>query len=90
NAGRYQIIAGERRWRAAGAAGLHEVPALVRETADADAAAAALVENLQRQDLNAMDEAEGYARLIDQFGMTQEGLGHAVGKSRAHISNTLR
>ena len=61
--GRFQIIAGERRWRAAGAAGLHEVPALVREMADTDAAAVALVENLQRQDLNAIDEAEGYDRL---------------------------
>jgi len=87
---RYQIIAGERRWRAAGAAGLHEVPVLVRETADADAAAAALVENLQRQDLNPIDEAQGYARLLDQFGLTQEALGHAVGKSRSHIANTLR
>jgi ParB family transcriptional regulator, chromosome partitioning protein len=87
---RFQIIAGERRWRAAGAAGLHEVPALVRETADTDAAAVALVENLQRQDLNAVDEAEGYDRLIGQFGLTQEAVGQAVGKSRSHITNTLR
>ena len=87
---RYQIIAGERRWRAAGAAGLHEVPVLVRETADADAAAAALVENLQRQDLNPIDEAQGYARLLDMSGLTQESLGQAVGKSRSHIANTLR
>jgi ParB family chromosome partitioning protein len=87
---RFQIIAGERRWRAAGAAGLHEVPTLVRELADADAAAVALVENLQRQDLNAIDEAEGYERLINQFGLTQDSVGQAIGKSRSHISNTLR
>jgi ParB family chromosome partitioning protein len=87
---RFQIIAGERRWRAAGAAGLHEVPTLVRELADTDAAAVALVENLQRQDLNAIDEAEGYDRLINQFGLTQEAVGQAIGKSRSHVSNTLR
>jgi ParB family chromosome partitioning protein len=89
-AGRYQIIAGERRWRAAQAAGLHEVPTLVRELTDIDAMAAALVENLQRQDLNAIEEAEGYRRLLDEFGMTQEALGQAVGKSRSHIANTMR
>ena len=72
--GHYQIIAGERRWRAAGAAGLHEVPALVRALSDSDAMAAALVENLQREDLNPIEEAEGYARLRDEFGMTQEAL----------------
>jgi len=88
--GRYQIIAGERRWRAAQAAGLHEVPALVRPLADAEAMAAALVENLQRQDLNAVEEAEGYRRLIGEFAMTQESLGEAVGKSRSHVANTLR
>ena len=87
---RYQIVAGERRWRAAGAAGLHEVPALVREMADTEAAAVALVENLQRQDLNAIDEAEGYDRLITQFGLTQDALGQAVGKSRSHVANMLR
>jgi ParB family transcriptional regulator, chromosome partitioning protein len=89
-ADRYQIVAGERRWRAAGAAGLHEVPALVHEMTDTEAAAVALVENLQRQDLNAMDEAEGYDRLTTQFEFTQEALGQAVGKSRSHIANTLR
>jgi ParB family chromosome partitioning protein len=89
-AGRYQIVAGERRWRAAGSAGLHEVPALVHEMTDTEAAAVALVENLQRQDLNAMDEAEGYQRLMTQFEFTQEALGQAVGKSRSHIANTLR
>jgi ParB family chromosome partitioning protein len=88
--GRYQIVAGERRWRAAGAAGLHEVPALVNEMTDNEAAAVALVENLQRQDLNAMDEAEGYARLLTQFEFTQEALGQAIGKSRSHVANTLR
>jgi ParB family chromosome partitioning protein len=88
--GRYQIVAGERRWRAASAAGLHEVPALVNEMTDTEAAAVALVENLQRQDLNAMDEAEGYARLLTQFEFTQEALGQAVGKSRSHVANTLR
>ncbi|MDA8050375.1 MAG: ParB/RepB/Spo0J family partition protein [Rhodospirillales bacterium] len=87
---RYQIIAGERRWRAAAAAGLAEVPSLVRPLADADALAAALVENLQRQDLNAIEEAEGYQRLIDEFGLHQEALAEAVGKSRSHIANTLR
>lgn len=89
-AGRYQIIAGERRWRAAQAAGLHEVPALVRTLADAEAMAAALVENLQRQDLNPIEEAEGYRRLMTEFAMTQEMLGEAVGKSRSHVANTLR
>jgi ParB family chromosome partitioning protein len=88
--GHYQIIAGERRWRAAQAAGLHEVPVLVRSLEDADALAAALVENLQRQDLNAIEEAEGYKRLLDEYGMTQETLAIAVGKSRSHIANTLR
>lgn len=88
--GRFQIIAGERRWRAAGLAGLHEVPALVRVLTDGDAMAAALVENLQRQDLNPLEEAEGYNRLLDEFGLTQETLALAVGKSRGHISNVLR
>jgi len=87
---RYQIIAGERRWRAARAAGLSEVPTLVRDLADAEAMAAALVENLQRQDLNAIEEAEGYRRLVIDFGMTHEALGEAVGKSRSHVANTLR
>ncbi len=88
--GRFQIIAGERRWRAAGAAGLHEVPALTRPLSDTEAMAAGLVENLQRQDLNAIEEAEGYRRLLEEFGLTQERLGSAVGKSRSHIANTLR
>jgi ParB family chromosome partitioning protein len=87
---RFQIVAGERRWRAAQAAGLHEVPALVRDLSNAEAMAAALVENLQRQDLNAIEEAEGYRRLLDEFGLTQDQLGEAVGKSRSHVANTLR
>lgn len=87
---RYQIIAGERRWRAAGLAGLHQVPVYVRDLPDIDAAAAALVENLQRQDLNPIEEAEGLKRLIDEFGFTHEQMGQAVSKSRPHISNMLR
>jgi ParB family transcriptional regulator, chromosome partitioning protein len=87
---RYEIIGGERRWRAAQAAGLHEVPALVRDFSDREAMAAGLVENLQRQDLNALEEAEGYGRLTQQFGLTQEALARAVGKSRPHVANTLR
>jgi len=89
-AGRYQIIAGERRWRAALRAGLAEVPCLVRSLSDLDAAAAALVENLQRQDLNAIEEGEGYRRLMDEFGLQQEDLAGTIGKSRSHIANTLR
>ncbi len=88
--GRFQIIAGERRWHAAQAAGLREVPVLVRPLADAQAMAAALVENLQRQDLNAIEEAEGYRRLLEEFALSQEALGSAVGKSRSHVANTLR
>jgi len=88
--GRYQIIAGERRWRAAQQAGLHDVPVLVRDMADSDAMAAALVENLQRQDLNPIEEAEGFKRLIEEFGLTQEQLGEAVGKSRSHVANIMR
>jgi ParB family chromosome partitioning protein len=88
--GQFQIIAGERRWRAAQQAGLHELPALVRDLADTEAMAAALVENLQRQDLNAIEEAEGFKRLIEEFGLTQEQLGQAVGKSRSHIANAIR
>ncbi len=87
---RYEIIAGERRWRAAQLANLHSVPVLVRVLSDAEAMAAALVENLQRQDLNAVEEAEGYRRLLDEFGMTQEVLADAVGKSRSHVANTMR
>ncbi|MBV9653443.1 MAG: ParB/RepB/Spo0J family partition protein [Acetobacteraceae bacterium] len=87
---RFQIVAGERRWRAAQAAGLHDIPALVRPLGDAEAMAAALVENLQRSDLNAIEEAEGYRRLLDECGMTHDRLAQTLGKSRSHISNTLR
>ncbi len=89
-AGRFQIIAGERRWRAAQRVSLHEVPVLVRDLSDADAMAAGLVENLQRADLNPVEEAEGYQRLITEFRLSQEKLGEAVGKSRTHINHTLR
>ncbi|GAB6855676.1 ParB/RepB/Spo0J family partition protein [Asaia astilbis] len=88
--GRYQIIAGERRWRASQRAGLHEVPVHVRLLDDADAMAAALVENLQRADLNAIEEAEGLQRLLTDYALTQEELAGAVGKSRPHIGNILR
>ncbi len=88
--GSYQIIAGERRWRAAQLAQLHEVPVLVRALTDTEAMAAGLVENLQREDLNPIEEAEGYQRLTRDFQMSQEALGEAVGKSRSHITNTLR
>lgn len=88
--GRYQIIAGERRWRAAQAAGLHDIPVLVRPLTDTEAMAASLVENLQRQDLDPIEEAEAYRRLLGEFGMTQEGLGSLIGKSRVHVTNTLR
>jgi ParB family chromosome partitioning protein len=88
--GRYQIIAGERRWRAAQQAGLHEIPALVRALEDLAAMAAALVENLQREDLNPIDEGEGYRRLIEEFSLTQDRVAESVGKSRSHIANTMR
>jgi ParB family transcriptional regulator, chromosome partitioning protein len=86
----YQIIGGERRWRAAQLVPLHEVPVVVHNLTDREAMAAALVENLQRQDLNALEEAEGYRRLLDEFGLTQDALGQSVGKSRSHVANTLR
>jgi ParB family chromosome partitioning protein len=89
-AGRYQIVAGERRWRAAQSAGLHEIPALIRALSDTDTAAAALVENLLREGLDPIEEAEGFARLIRDFKHTQEALSDIVGKSRSHVANTLR
>jgi len=88
--GAYQIIAGERRWRAAQKAQLHEVPVLVRELSDIDAMAAGLVENLQRADLNPIEEALGYRRLLEEFKLTQERLAAAIGKSRAHIVQSMR
>jgi ParB family chromosome partitioning protein len=87
---RYQIVAGERRFRAAMQAGLTEIPTILRDMDDSDAAVVALVENLQRQDLNAIEEAEGYQRLLVDFGLTHESLGFAVSKSRSHIGNTIR
>ncbi|MES2055680.1 MAG: ParB/RepB/Spo0J family partition protein [Pseudomonadota bacterium] len=86
----YQIVAGERRWRAAQRARLHEVPVIVRDFDDAETLEVALVENIQRQDLNAIEEAEAYHRLIDDFGHTQDALGKLVHKSRSHIANLLR
>jgi ParB family chromosome partitioning protein len=88
--GDYQIIAGERRWRAAQLARLHEVPVIVRPMDDRDALEVALIENVQREDLKPLEEAEGYRRLIDEFGITQEELARAVGKSRSHVANAMR
>ena len=88
--GVWQIIGGERRWRAAQLAKQHEVPVVVRDFDDRTAMAAGLVENLQREDLNPLEEAIGYQRLLDDFGLKQETLGQAVGKSRSHVANTLR
>lgn len=88
--GRYQIIAGERRWRAAQAVPLHEVPVLVRDLDDRTAAAAALVENLQRSDLNGIEEAEGYRRLAEAEALDHAEIGRLVGRSRSHIANTIR
>jgi ParB family chromosome partitioning protein len=88
--GRYEIIAGERRWRASRLAGLAQVPVLVRQIPDESALAMALIENIQREDLNALEEAHGIQRLIDEFGMTHEGAAKALGRSRAAVSNLLR
>lgn len=88
--GRYEIIAGERRWRAAQMAGLLEVPALIREVADEAALVMSLIENIQREDLNPLEEALGVQRLIKEFGMTHQTAGEAVGSSRSAISNLLR
>jgi len=90
DAAHFEIIAGERRWRAAQVAQLHEVPILVREFTDQEALEVALVENLQRQDLSPLEEAEAYQRLMDEFGHTQEELSQGIGKSRSHIANTIR
>ncbi len=86
----FEIVAGERRWRAAQLAGLDELPVVVRELGDRDVLEIALVENLQREDLSPIEEAEGYRRLIDEFDRTQEELAQEIGKSRSHIANTLR
>jgi len=86
----FEIVAGERRWRAAQLAQLHEVPVVLREIDDREALEIALVENLQRQDLSALDEAQAYQRLLDEFAHTQEAVAQAVGKSRSHVANTIR
>lgn len=88
--GSYEIIAGERRWRAAQKAQVHDVPVIMQDLSDNDALEIALIENLQREDLNAIEEAEGYQRLIDEFGHTQEVLAEHLGKSRSHVTNMLR
>jgi len=88
--GRYEIIAGERRWRAAGLAGLSEVPVLVREVPDKAALAMALIENIQRENLNVIEEAQGMQRLIDEFQLTHQDLAESVGRSRTTVTNALR
>jgi ParB family chromosome partitioning protein len=89
-AGEYQIVAGERRWRAAQAAGLREVPVVIRDFDDAETLEIAILENVQRADLNPIEEAGGYRALMERFGRTQEQVAQAVGKSRPHIANTVR
>jgi ParB family chromosome partitioning protein len=88
--GRYEIVAGERRWRAAQLAGLHDVPVVVRDFDDTEVLEVAIIENIQRADLNAVEEAAGYRALMDRFGHTQEKLAEALSKSRSHIANLLR
>jgi ParB family chromosome partitioning protein len=86
----YEIIAGERRWRAAQRAGLHEVPIVVIDASDAEALQIAIIENVQRADLNALEEAEGYRALMEEFGNSQDEIAKIIGKSRSHVANTLR
>lgn len=86
----YEIVAGERRWRAAQQAQLHEVPVIIRDFTDTEVLEVAIIENIQRADLNAIEEAAGYRQLMDRFGHTQEKLSEALGKSRSHIANLLR
>ncbi|TWG50094.1 ParB/RepB/Spo0J family partition protein [Aminobacter sp. J44] len=88
--GRYEIIAGERRWRAAQLAGLAEIPVIIREVDDRVALELAIIENVQRSDLNPVEEALGYQQLIDEHNYTQADLGQVIGKSRSHVANTLR
>lgn len=88
--GRYEIIAGERRWRAAQLAGKAEIPAIIRDVSDREALELAIVENIQRADLNPVEEALGFQQLIDDHGYTQADLGQVIGKSRSHVANTLR
>lgn len=89
-AGQYQIIAGERRWRAAKRAGLSTIPAVIKNLDELELLEIGIIENVQREDLNAMEEAEAYGALIKRFGRTQDSLAESVGKSRVHIANTLR
>jgi len=86
----YEIIAGERRWRAAQRAGLHEVPVVIVEATDAEALQLAIIENVQRTDLNPLEEAEGYRALMEEFGNSQDEIAKIIGKSRSHVANTLR
>jgi ParB family chromosome partitioning protein len=86
----YEIIAGERRWRAAQRAELHEVPVIIKKFTDLEALEVGLIENLQRQDLSPLEEAEGYQRLMEEFGHTQEVMANSIGKSRSHVANMVR
>ena len=86
----FEIIAGERRWRAAQRAGLHDVPVIIREVDDKEALELAIIENVQRVDLNPLEEAQGYGQLIEQFSYTQQDLAQVIGKARSHVANTLR
>jgi ParB family chromosome partitioning protein len=88
--GHYEIIAGERRWRASQKAGLHEVPVVIREASDATVMELALIENIQRQDLNAIEEAQAYRSLVEQYGISQEDVARRVGKNRTTVTNALR
>lgn len=88
--GEYEIVAGERRWRAAQRAGVHDVPVLIRDLTDGEALEIALIENIQRSDLNALEEGRAYGLLLEQFNYTQQQLADSIGKSRSHIANTLR
>lgn len=90
NNGTYEIVAGERRWRAAQAAQLHDVPVIIRDFNDVEVLEVAIIENIQRSDLNAIDEAAGYKQLMEKFGRTQEEMGKALSKSRSHIANSVR
>ena len=88
--GRYEIVAGERRWRAAQAANLHQIPVLIRDFSDMEMLEIAIIENIQRADLNAIDEAQAYKQLMDKFGHTQEKIAEGLSRSRSHIANLLR
>ena len=90
NPGQFEIVAGERRWRAAQIAHLHELPIIIRELTDEEVLEVAIIENIQRADLNAIEEAAGYKQLMDKFGHTQEQMAEVLGKSRSHIANLLR